>query len=565
MKRIQLLTFVLLGALILTFRATPTQAVEITQPPEPQVIGGNPVEPGEWPWLVALLWTHVPDAYNAQFCGGALIDDGGALQETRWVLTAAHCLVHGPKVTPSEAIQVLAGQQDLRAATPGQRFDVARIIPHPFFRATGSVVKDDIALLELATPVTGIVSLRIATPADAARFAPGVVASVAGWGDTNELMDPFERKPLAQEVDMPLVSNEQCNGPYNGAITAREICTGQMPEGGVDACLGDSGGPLMVPDGAGGWLHAGVVSNGVGCGWASFPGIYTRTAFYASWIKGILEGTPQLDTTLIGPSAAMDFDLLEWFSVATPGEPFTTTLLVANSGLVRVTNATAQAVVPAGASLLEKSISGGGSYDPSTRTISWSIGDLDPLSTVPLTFEMTAPATFSNGPYSAAATVRSGSSPTLVSATSWLPVVTHIDEPVIVTVAISDKSMVSYNEHFTFNLLVLNVGQGPHATSAPMTLTAKLPATIAGTMLSDGGVLADGSATWELEPVPAGSILVRSVETAIPSPGPGKLDTITKARISDFRLTGKATEVQGLNLAKVIAHGSRTLLPLIQR
>ena len=47
------------------------------------------------------------------------------------------------------------------------------------------------------------------------------------------------------------------------------------PDGGSDACFGDSGGPLLV--GRGSTLRQiGVVSFGLGCGRAGHPGVYSR-------------------------------------------------------------------------------------------------------------------------------------------------------------------------------------------------------------------------------------------------------------------------------------------------
>lgn len=157
-------------AMLVPFGITSVQSR--TPPPpiiSPRIIGGEPAAPGNWPWLVGLLIAEVQDTPTALFCGGALIDDDVApVTTTRWVLTAAHCL---PDRMP-EDIQVLVGQQDLAAATPQQRIDVVQIIVHPLYQI-GSHENNDIALLELASPVTGITPIRIARPADAARFAPG--------------------------------------------------------------------------------------------------------------------------------------------------------------------------------------------------------------------------------------------------------------------------------------------------------------------------------------------------------------------------------------------------------
>jgi len=54
--------------------------------------------------------------------------------------------------------------------------------------------------------------------------------------------------------------------------------------GGVDACRGDSGGPLMCSDGTGSYQVHGIVSWGKQCGLPQQPGIYTRVWPFIEWI-----------------------------------------------------------------------------------------------------------------------------------------------------------------------------------------------------------------------------------------------------------------------------------------
>jgi len=53
---------------------------------------------------------------------------------------------------------------------------------------------------------------------------------------------------------------------------------------GKDSCSGDSGGPLMRVAGSTVY-QVGVVSWGIGCGKAEFPGVYTRVASLLPWIN----------------------------------------------------------------------------------------------------------------------------------------------------------------------------------------------------------------------------------------------------------------------------------------
>uniref|UniRef100_A0A8C3P654 Peptidase S1 domain-containing protein n=1 Tax=Chrysemys picta bellii TaxID=8478 RepID=A0A8C3P654_CHRPI len=73
-----------------------------------------------------------------------------------------------------------------------------------------------------------------------------------------------------QCVNIPILSNAECEGSYPGMITSTMLCAGYL-EGGKDACQGDSGGPLVCN----GELQ-GIVSWGVGCAQKDQPGVYTK-------------------------------------------------------------------------------------------------------------------------------------------------------------------------------------------------------------------------------------------------------------------------------------------------
>ena len=268
-----------------------------TAPAAPEIVGGRPADPGEWPWQVALVFNSSATLFAGLNCGGSLI-------ARDWVLTAAHCV----EFSPVEEYDVVAGVHDLNAPAPGfRRVAIAEIIVHPDYDPV--TADNDIALLRLAEPIDARPADGATLPIAYARLVPadvgalvGVEATVTGWGTlTPGLLDhPTD----LHEVEIPIVTNEACNAAYGGGITATMLCAG-LTEGGRDSCQGDSGGPLVIFDEAGGhWLQAGIVSWGLGCAAPGIPGVYTRLSEYVDWLREIagacLGGPCQTALPLIG-------------------------------------------------------------------------------------------------------------------------------------------------------------------------------------------------------------------------------------------------------------------------
>jgi secreted trypsin-like serine protease len=249
-------------------------------PPE-GIIGGAPARAGAWPWQVS-IGAAGRNPWDGHFCGGALV-------ETRWVVTAAHCVIDasGRPMEPGRLL-ILAGSNDLRAG--GTRLAVDAIVIHPDFRP--ATFDSDIALLHLDRDAVcaRCAPVQPVPPAGEPMVAgPGMEATVTGWGVTRigAAAGPAE----LQQARVPIVDHAACTADYGGDIvTPRMICAGV---GGRDSCRGDSGGPLVVPDNEGtGFLLAGLVSFGEGCADAAFPGVYTRASSFRGWVRTTISETP---------------------------------------------------------------------------------------------------------------------------------------------------------------------------------------------------------------------------------------------------------------------------------
>jgi trypsin len=231
---------------LIVITVTPAHAV-------PRIVGGVVVEnAAEAPWMVALTTSS-----GYQFCGGALV--GPDL-----VATAAHC-VHGR--TPS-SIAVVGGRLDLR--TDGGATSVVSKYQIAEGYSTPSRGKD-IALLTLAQPMSYAV---LPVAATTAVYEARNVGVVYGWGRQAE--HDTNKSPLLHKASIPIMADEQCSGIYARYDARAMFCAG-YPEGGIDSCIDDSGGPFVV-DGR----LAGIVSWGIGCARPNTPGVYTRVKTYLS-------------------------------------------------------------------------------------------------------------------------------------------------------------------------------------------------------------------------------------------------------------------------------------------
>lgn len=218
-----------------------------------RVVGGEPTEPGRYPYMVGLL----NSAGSRPYCGGTLV-------EPDVVISAAHC--------PSPRFVQIGC--DTVGASDCEIISVDSSVSHPDYRSR-PVPQTDFRIIYLDD------DSRFGTIGNVAtsewKDLPALTEVVTiGFGTTSSGGSTSSR---LLEASVFTTSNEDCADDYESRrlpVDDTMICA-KAP--GKDACQGDSGGPLLVKCPNGADVLIGVVSWGVGCASPSFPGVYGRVSF----------------------------------------------------------------------------------------------------------------------------------------------------------------------------------------------------------------------------------------------------------------------------------------------
>lgn len=257
---------------------------EITQ----RIFGGEPTKLEEHPWAALLIYDITGNNTLVPKCGGSLLN-------SRYVLTAAHCIMDIPKKWKLRYVRFKehdAISKDNCTTTEDseeicrQDYEVEEIIVHPQYNMSVRNKVHDITLLKLAKDVEFDKYVKpICLPFDETIRNMQIDSenfTVTGWGQTETAI----RSGTQLHVDIVGKTLDVCNEKFkiaNVTLADTQICVGG--EIGKDSCKGDSGGPLMRQVGLT-WYQVGVVSFGNRkCGTEGFPGIYTNVAKYLKWIE----------------------------------------------------------------------------------------------------------------------------------------------------------------------------------------------------------------------------------------------------------------------------------------
>lgn len=222
---------------------------------------------------------------KAHKCGGSYLGDG-------FVLTAAHCVIDRTKL-----LYMRMGTLDI--ASGGKSFRIASVVIHKSYGNGNDY--DDIALLRIDSRDMAM-ARQLESQGRLAAIAPetrevgtGVSLLVTGWGQLDRaaannlisLSGETQRNPrYLQGGLLEAVAPENCQTiPGFASFSMAKMVCAARPGKYIDACYGDSGGPLTRLSGGKRTL-VGIVSGGDGCAKTlGAPGVYTKVSQYNTWIS----------------------------------------------------------------------------------------------------------------------------------------------------------------------------------------------------------------------------------------------------------------------------------------
>ncbi|CAF3034774.1 unnamed protein product [Rotaria sp. Silwood2] len=267
---------------------------------EERIYGGSAAMPNSWPW-VCLAETNVVSISLSFFfhifqqvfyeedipcedsdpSGSCTSNCGGSILNSRYVLTAAHCI---NKKDPNKII-IKAGlhnsQSDDEQEPRRQVKKIRRIIMHQGYNS--ETLENDLVILELADPLIFNDYVQPVCLPDSDVKTNSLLV-VLGWGDEKAGSNALYLLKQSTATVMDACKN------VDDYDKTKVFCIVDLTHK-SSVCKGDSGGPALQKHG-GRWVIEGVLSHGDDC--KAEPGeyqnVFVRVFAYLPWINNIIDG-----------------------------------------------------------------------------------------------------------------------------------------------------------------------------------------------------------------------------------------------------------------------------------
>ncbi len=238
---------------------------------------------GYYPFVVALVENDKPPL-EGFICAGVIV-------APNWALTAAHCTYNWVRRWPNDANPYVL-TETAALVSPGQRYAVTKIVPHPDYNARRLI--NDVALVRFeANGAKAGPPVRLEGPPIQEQV--GRIAQVVGWGVSNIRLSERQQLETLQMIQLSTLGDAFCFSSVNyPRLKGKNVFCAQSLLKFHDTCYRFGGAPVIMRDSKRQRYLAGLVAWPASCP-SEFrkPSVYLDVQPYVPWIRATIKENSQ--------------------------------------------------------------------------------------------------------------------------------------------------------------------------------------------------------------------------------------------------------------------------------